>query len=421
MIQSMYNGVSGLRAHKTQMDVIGNNIANINTIGFKASRVSFREMLSQTISGATAPKAGGAGGTNPIQIGLGTSVGSIDVSQIQGSLLPTGKPTDVAIEGNGFLVLGDGQGKYYTRDGSFQLDAEGNLVSSGSGYKVLGWMADPFTGRIDNSLPVNPSSSLRLPVGQLAIARQTSNAAFGGNLSSATPEGGTCSIRSQMYDSLGASHSVTITFTKTANDGEWSWEASSPDADPLASVGSGTILFDANGKNTIPTGQMSLTLASSNGATNPIVVDLSFASITQYEGSYDGTNGDVKSTYGDGLSMGTLDSFTIGKDGVIYGKFTNGMDQRLGQIALAQFSNPAGLSKIGTNLLAESGNSGLPQIGQPASSSFGKITSGFLESSNVDLPTEFANMIIAQRGFQANSRIITTSDEILQELVQLKR
>lgn len=235
------------------------------------------------------------------------------------------------------------------------------------------------------------------------------------------PVGGTYSVRSEIQDSLGASHSVTITFTKTANDGEWSWEATSPDADPLASVGSGTIQFDSNGKNTIPTGQISLALAASNGAVNPIEVDLSFASITQYDGSYEGTYGDVKSTYGDGLTMGTLDSFTIGKDGVISGQFTNGMQQRLGQIALAQFSNPSGLSKIGTNMLAESGNSGLPQIGQPASSSFGKITSGFLESSNVDLPTEFANMIIAQRGFQANSRIITTSDEILQELVQLKR
>ncbi|HOK53414.1 MAG TPA: flagellar hook-basal body complex protein, partial [Armatimonadota bacterium] len=139
-------GVSGLRAHKTQMDVISNNIANINTIGFKSSRVSFREMLSQTIRGATAPTPNGMGGTNPMQIGLGSGIGSIDVSLTQGSLLPTGKSTDVAIEGSGFLVLGDGQGKYYTRDGSFQLDADGNLVSATTGMKVLGWMANPTTG-----------------------------------------------------------------------------------------------------------------------------------------------------------------------------------------------------------------------------------------------------------------------------------
>ena len=416
MIQAMYSGVSGLRAHKTEMDVISNNIANINTIGFKASRVSFREMLSQTIAGATAPTPGGIGGTNPLQIGLGASVGSIDVSQTQGSLLPTGKPTDVAIEGNGFLVLGDGQGKYYTRDGSFQLDAEGNLVSAGSGLKVLGWMADPSTGVIDDTAPVSASSAIRLPVGQLAIARQTTGMTYGGNLDATTAVGGTWSPSATVYDSLGVAHTLTVTLTKTANPGEWSWEASCPDADPGVPVGSGTITFDANGHSTVSSGDISLTLASANGATNPIAATLSFGSITQYAG--DSTLG---ATYQDGLPLGMLDSFTIGKDGVISGAFTNGMTQRLGRLALAQFTNPSGMSRAGNNLLVETGNSGVPQIGRPSTGSMGNLTAGFLESSNVDLPTEFANMIVAQRGFQANSRIITTSDEILQELVQLKR
>ncbi|MHB0912662.1 MAG: flagellar hook protein FlgE [Armatimonadota bacterium] len=516
MIQAMYNGVSGLRAHKTQMDVISNNIANINTIGFKSSRVNFREMFNQTIKGATAPKAGGVGGVNPAQIGLGTSIGSIDISQIQGSLQPTGKSTDVAIEGNGYLILGDGVGKYYTRDGSFMLDGDGNLVSAGSGMKVLGWMADQSTGVIDSTQPVSAASSLRLPVGQLAIARQTTSVTYGGNINASAEAGDSYSVSAQAYDSLGVAHPLSVTFTKlqvpmitqgyanttttvgsgvvsitvgtdtpvavnmaagddlqdlcdainasgadvtasiandgpvgseyslvlestngkqvtvastlaggavtptfsfdSTQDGRWDWEASSADAASGSTVGSGVLAFDPMGKSTVAEGDVSLTLARSNGATNPIAAKLSFSPITQLKG--DTT---VSTLTQNGLPLGMLDSFTIGKDGTISGSFTNGMNQALGQIALAQFSNPSGLSKAGNNVLVETSNSGLPQIGQPSVGSLGKITAGFLESSNVDLPTEFTNMIVAQRGFQANSRIITTSDDILQELVQLKR
>lgn len=416
MIQAMYTGVSGLRAHKMQMDVISNNIANINTVGFKASRVNFKEMLSQTLRGATAPKPGGVGGTNPVQIGLGTGIGSVDISQSQGSLFATGKSTDIAIEGNGFLVLGDGQGKYFTRDGSFQIDSEGTLVSASTGLKVLGWTADPVTGEIDTTAPITAASVLRLPVGQLALARQTSQITYGGNLDSMTAAGGDYSATVQIYDSLGASHSLTLTFTKTANDGEWAWVASSPDAAAGSTVGSGTLVFDAFGNATTPTGSISLDLEGFNGANSPIEMTLDFRSITQLAG--DTT---LSPASQNGLPLGALDSFTIGKDGVVSGCFTNGMTQALGRLALAQFANPSGLTKVGNNLMMENSNSGLPRIGQPGEGSLGNVTAGFLESSNVDLPTEFANMIVAQRGFQANSRIITTSDEILQELVQLKR
>ncbi|MDH7481910.1 MAG: flagellar hook protein FlgE [Armatimonadota bacterium] len=416
MIQAMYNGVSGLRAHKTQMDVISNNVANINTVGFKASRVNFREMLSQTLRGATAPKSGGLGGTDPVQIGLGTSIGSIDTLYSQGSLIATGKATDVAIEGSGFFVLTDGQSKYYTRDGSFQLDSEGYLVSSGSGMKVLGWAADPNTGEINTTSPVTFESAIRLPVGQLVISRQTTSITYGGNLDAGSEAGQSFTISVEIYDSLGAPHTLTVLFTKTANDGEWTWEAGSPDAEPGSSVGSGTIVFDSSGNCTTATGEISLALAFPNGASSPISATLDFRGITQLAGETT-----ICPTSQNGLPLGGLDSFTIGKDGVISGFFTNGMCSPLGQIALAQFSNPSGLSRVGGNLLVETSNSGLPQIGQASVGSLGNITAGFLESSNVDLPTEFANMIVAQRGFQANSRIITTADEILQELVQLKR
>lgn len=413
MIQAMYNGVSGLQAHKTQMDVISNNIANINTVGFKSSRMNFREMLSQTLRGAAEAKSDGVGGTNPMQIGLGVGIGSIDVSQIQGSLIATGKSTDLAIEGNGYLVLGDGQGRYYTRDGVLQLDSSGNLVSASSGLKVLGWMADPLTGILDTTQPVTAASGLKLPVGQLSVARQTSNVTFGGSIDSTkTSE----MVAVNIYDSLGVAHAVTINLTKSAVDGEWDWLATCPDADPATIVGQGTIVFDAFGKSLTPTGNLSLTLLNDNGAVNPIQVTIDLTNVTQLAG------GDsLMASFQDGVSLGTLDSFSIQKDGVISGVFTNGMSQNLGQLALALFSNPGGLSKANDNVFIETSNSGLPQIRQPGAGSLGNITSGFLESSNVDLPTEFASMIVAERGFQANSRVITTSDEILQELVQLKR
>lgn len=512
MIQAMYNGVSGLRSHKTMMDVISNNIANINTVGFKTSRVGFKEMFNQTIKGATSAKSGGAGGTNPTQIGLGVSVGSIDTSQNQGSLQPTGKITDLAIEGNGFFIVGNGQGRFYTRDGQFSIDSSGYLVTSGSGLKVLGWMADVITGAIDSTAPISNTSFISLPVGQLA--RQTTEVTYGGNLDSSTRAGDTQSASAMIYDTLGTQHTLGVTFTKVQRPmvsqgyadtttvvgsgtlsvtvgadtpdaatytvvipagatladlrnsldtvtgvnavitdhgaaagadrytvdltsttgrqvsvsgsltggtapvfsmsdtgaGEWTWRAT----EGGVSVGSGTITFDGQGKCPRAVGTVSIPL--SNGANTPLEAELIFGSITQLSGTTT-----ISATSQNGLPMGMLDSFTIGQDGIISGVFTNGTSQPLAQIALTAFSNAGGLTKIGSNLLVESSNSGLPQISQPAVGSMGKINAGFLESSNVDLPTEFANMIVAQRGFQSNSRIITTADEILQELVQLKR
>lgn len=516
MIQAMYNGVSGLKAHKTELDVIGNNIANINTIGFKGSRVSFRETLSQTIKGATAPVAGGAGGTNPMQIGLGVGIGSIDVNQGQGSLLPTGAASDAAIEGNGFFVLGDGQGKYFSRDGSFKLDGDGNLVSSSTGLKVMGWQANTVTGEMNDTTPLTNASSIRIPINKLAVCRQTTNITFGGNLNAEKDPGYQFSPGAKIYDSLGVSHPLNITFTKTdprttqdyadanvstigtgqisldngtgsptsitldgtnntlqgvcdainslngnytaevvhdtttgnyrlmvadktgktvtvdttgltagggvvptfgkASESLWMWNSASVDADPTAPVGGGRVVFDSKGNTSFGTGNITLTLANPNGAKNPIDVKLSFMPITQLGG-----DSDARNTGDDGLPLGMLNDYTIGKDGIITGAFGNGMTQTLGRIALAGFSNPAGLARVGSNLLMETSNAGVAEIGHPATGSMGNLTSGYLESSNVDLPTEFANMIVAQRGFQANSKIISTSDEILQDIVQLKR
>lgn len=507
MIQSMYNAVSGLRGTKTALDVISNNVANIGTTGFKSSTVSFSEMFNQTIQGATAPSSV-VGGTNPAQIGLGVSVSSITTTDTQGSLQATGKSTDVAIEGDGYLIVSNGTAHSYTRDGSLVLDGEGTLVSSASGLAIQGWGADPSTGIIDTTQTI---SNMSLPVGSLSVARATTQAAIGGNLNASTDSGLACNAVIQAYDSLGSAHALNVAFTKISGDSSqvyadtnittlgtgtlsitvgtntpvditldasnntlqglcdainasgvdataaivngdtgyylevtsengavmvdtsglaggtvpvfsdlansrWNWTVSSDDVDPTLGTLSGVMTFDTAGKPVETYGDVELHLYSPNGAQNPMDIRFSFAEMTQLSGE-----NTVSPVSQNGLPLGVLESFTIGSNGVVTGAFTNGMSQALGQIALAKFSNPAGLCKIGSNRLIETPNSGLPQVGVPSVGNMGSLAAGFLESSNVDLSSEFANMIVAQRAFQANSRIITTSDEVLQELVQLKR
>ena len=430
MIQAMYSGVSGLRAFKTQLDVIGNNIANLNTIGFKASRVSFQDTMSQTMNAGSGPSAGG-GGINPSQVGLGVTVGSIDMDTAQGSLQSTGRAADVAIEGGGYLMLGDGAKLAYTRNGAFSLDADFNLVSASSGMKVLGWSPDSLTGAVDSSQVPTSASGIKIPIGNLCNARQTTVANFGKNLNLDAPVGTTVSPNTFVYDSLGSKHTINVTFTKTANASEWSYSVYAPDVDsgdpnatpPVlpAPVKTGTISFNSKGYSDLNLVDVSLAFANPNGSRSPLNFQLAFGSITQFASGGPTGDSDIAASYQDGLGVGTLQGFDIEKDGTVMGTFDNGSKQILGQLALATFSNPAGLIKGGSNMLIEGPNSGIPQVAPPGSGSRGGLAAGFLETSNVDLSNEFANMIIAQRGFQANARTITASDEVVQELVQLKR
>lgn len=421
MIQSMFSGASGLRAHQTQMDVIGNNIANVNTVGFKSSRAEFKSALSRTVRGSTAPGGGGTGGTDSVQIGLGVSVGSIGTVQTQGTLQYTGKPLDVAIEGGGFLVVSDGSQKLFTRDGSLTVDSNGTLVSNGNiGYRVQGWSADPTTGQID---PTGTLNEIRLPLGQWALARQTTEVTYAGNLDAATPKDGTISTSYDIFDSLGKAHTLKITFTKT--DAGWDWATSCLDgkftdgATPPVDTGKGSITFDANGKVNVGGIVNPVLTLNSPGTANPaMTIKLDLSAVTGLAGN--GTSS-VSPTSQNGLPLGTLNSYTLDPSGIISGTFSNGMTQAIAQVALADFTNATGLSRIGGNMFVQSANSGLPQVGTANSGGRGKMTSGFLEMSNVDLSIEFTNMIIAQRGFQANSKIITVSDELLQDLISLKR
>lgn len=404
MGSSMNTAVSGLRAHQLMLDVTANNISNVNTPGFKGGRATFSDVLSQTIAGATAP-TGSLGGTDPQQVGLGVRTGAITNLFTQGGILTTNKPTDLAIQGDGFYVLSDGSANYYARAGAFEVDAAGNLVDSVTGYRVQGNNGDIV---ISSTTTTPPSAS--------------TTATFTGNLDSTVATGTTYTGTMSINDSLGGLHILSVTFTKTANPGEFTYTTTTADASmSIAGGGSGTLQFSGAGAITAgATG--AITLNFTNGATSGQAVAYDFASAANAAPVTGYASPSTLALAGqNGYASGTLQSFSIGTDGTINGTFSNGRIQSLGQIRLATFPNPAGLSKMGNNLFRESANSGVANIGNPGTGGRGTLAPGALEGSNVDLAEEFTRLIVAQRGFQANARVITTSDEVLQEAVNLKR
>lgn len=655
MMRSMFSGVSGLQAQQTAMDVIGNNIANVNTAGYKAAQINFQDILNQTIQGASAPQ-GTLGGTNPMQVGLGTKVSSITTVFTPGSFQSTGVNTDLAINDDGFFVVSNGSNQYFTRAGAFIFDAQGNLVDSGSGYQVQGWMRDPNTGVINTNAP---TTSINIPKGVTMPANVSTKQTYTGNLSAADLEGGSTQTSGKIYDSLGNSHDVyttyykmdnasdtwlvnvnvpdlgvtnnyelsfnsngkfsnlvsitpktpgTVTSSLTPNAGmqmdtaaasvhnqtytvdaldgtahtinikytqtsatTWTWAATDTTAGGAA-AGNGTVtwngstytglgpitvdgaqvsiatpvgaaapgaasfsaaaaatdgplsaqtisnfqmdttnvqsqeytVFDAAGKMHV----LQMTITPANPGTtvgtpaspitwNYTVTDKSDASINIPGGtiSYDGTNysgfpsslsvngttlgftvtpggvqapasgqfqasatqpfttlttasslalnppganamsvaldlsgltqyqtaDNAKVPTTDGYAAGTLTGTTFDSSGTIVGTFDNGLTLNLGQVALASFNNPSGLTKVGNTMFSVSNNSGGANIGIAGSGGRGTISASELEQSNVDLAQEFSNMIVTERAFQANSKIITTSDEMLQTLTDLKR
>ncbi len=414
-MRSMFAGVSGLKNHQTRMDVVGNNISNVNTVGFKGSRVTFAEMMNQTLQGAQAPQDN-RGGINPQQIGLGVDLASIDTDQTQGSLESTGISTDLAIDGDGFFRVNDGQQDFYTRAGNFTVDNNGNLVSSSNGYKVQGWMADG-DGEINTNDPV---SDLEIPIGDSISGQATSSARFTGNLDSRAEEGTERTTTVEVYDSLGARHTVELELVKQETNETSPWEVNlvSINGDDAGEFGADLdaeeLVFDSDG--IFESGEFSLTFNPGNGAAEGQNIELDFSRMSQSAGEFS-----IDGSAEDGYEYGFLDSFGIDNRGVITGNYTNGINQQIGQVGLANFSNPSGLVKEGETIFRESQNSGEAQFGEATVGGRGEIAPGTLEMSNVDLAEQFTNMIVTQRGFQANSRSITTSDEMLQELTNLKR
>jgi flagellar hook protein FlgE len=418
MLRSMFSAISGLRGHQIMMDVIGNNIANVNTVGFKSGRVNFQDIMSQTLHGANAPQ-GNLGSINPAQIGLGITVAGIGVLQTQGNLQATGKTTDMAIQGDGFFMESDGTSTYYTRDGAFDIALDGSLANPASGMKVQGWQADS-QGKIDITQPV---TNITIPIGQRTTAMATSKMTISGNLDAGAADGTTVPTTTTVFDSLGVAHQVKIICTKTGAN-SWTWTATPDPADTgiaiaqvaaapgVPPVNNGTLTFTTSGIENASTGGLSFTFPDGATATAPSV---SFTQMTQFSGTGQPTG------QTDGFTSGTLVTFSVGNSGEISGVYTNGSTQVLGQIALANFLNSAGLMRSGQNNFGPTAASGGANIGIAGTGGRGTVTTGALEMSNVDLATQFTSMITAERGFQANSRVITTSDEMLQELVNLKR
>jgi len=650
VLRSLFSGTSGLRVHQLWLDVVGGNISNVNTTGYKDTRTSFKESIQQTLRGASAPSAN-IGGVNAQQVGLGSASGSIDSNFTQGNLETTSRRGDLAIEGNGLFILRRGSEDVYTRNGAFEIDADGNLVSLTTGLRVQGWNADNV-GVVDNSQALE---DLIIPIGGLTLSRATTSVEYLGNLdaeaigyaqtleglgsalpglraaatygvtiggtttsvdveipglgtlptaggaytqspctvdysyftggstydftvtsgaaggtsaavsitvpaggfadaaafvaawnnpanwsagvgpanvravvedlaagtvryydvtgsgpgassqftvtsaaaipvpadvtalglqsgvpvsygASATPDseynalvfadslnsagltigattdgtggiqivsstpgvagnftladqtgsaiadyfgsssvdGGVDVARSSVvvYDSLGVPHTIDLEFSRIGSTRQWEWTATDEDG---AGVGSGSLNFSSDGQPLTPTGVVQLTLTNPQ-ATSPQIVTLHFDNVQQFAGE---STAQVANQ--DGVAPGTLQTFSVSQDGVIVGEFSNGLSQAVGQVALATFQNNGGLVRLGSTLFRETVNSGAAQVGTAGSAQRGTIQGGTLEASNVDLADQFTKLIIAERGFQANSRIMTTSDEILQELVNLKR
>jgi len=556
MMRSMFSGVSGMRNFQYELDVIGNNISNVNTVGFKGSRVTFQTALLQTLKAARAPQ-NNVGGTNPIQIGLGSQLATMDKVMTQGSFQNTGRKLDLAIQGDGFFVLSDGQGYYYTRAGALDVDMKGTLIHSSTGMKVQGWIAiqDPTTGQryIDTNQPIGDiviSAGMTMPANATTSARMEGNLnstsgimpfamtvtdnngqqrtvrfvfsktntdfarqngpftenqsytwraydennnllgtsyivvnQFGRVVDSGLSEvvvapGASISIPSsgelrfyesdspsnfvtakfespryvtavEVYDTLGNPYSLYIEFIRLGQfqgiRNAWIWRVYTASGEPIRYIDAngqtsynntpyvgGVVDFNESGRlstlygitwdEATQTFQVSdselrtIQFDASHMGDGTVTINLDLTSLTQFAGA-----NSAAFTYQNGNALGTLQSFAINEAGQIIGTFSNGLTDLLGQVALAVFNNPAGLTEIGNSLYVPSANSGLAQIGAAGTGGRGTLIPGALEMSNVDLAEEFTKMIIAQRGFQANARVITTADTILGELVALRR
>jgi len=422
MAGSLWSGISGLNASNEQMDIIGNNIANVNTVGFKAGSTVFGDILSQSITG----------GSGTMQIGRGVRVTAIPTLFGQGSFASTQSATDLAIDGEGFFIVKNSDGAtYYTRAGMFNM-GEGGYLRDMNGYKVQGYL-------YENGINTNAIGDISLSDIQ-SDPSATTEFSIGANLNSEAAEGDIFISAQTVYDSLGGAHTLKMEFTKTANAREWECHAyleqdgvyTESDTVPAA-----TITFEIDGSlDTTAVGDIDLDFSTfqsalpsgaeiGTGGTNsikwvvegdPATTSLTPETLTGYASP--SVN---RSLVSDGWSSGELQSLSIGSDGVIDGSFTNGQSMAIGQIALAKFSNTLGLKKMGNSLFAVTVSSGDALINKPGTGGVGEISPNSLEMSNVDLATEFINMITAQKAYQASAKVVTTTDQMMSELMNIRR
>ncbi|WP_026835633.1 flagellar hook protein FlgE [Eubacterium xylanophilum] len=481
MMRSLWSGVSGLKVHQTKMDVIGNNISNVNTVGFRSSSVNFTDVFYQTTQSASGPNADtGAAGKNAVQIGLGSNVAAVSVNMSgTGATSRTDRGMDLMINGDAFFIVKSGTETYFTKSGCFDVDASGTLYCTTNGASVLGWGVDER-----NNIRKDTVDTIKLmsPENKNIDPQSTSAVTLSGNIDSKDPlvqydvNGAGYPIAMGFYDSLGNYYTAKLTTMKSneTTDTEYSLGVSDIldnngvsilKQETLDEAGNktyvsteqyvnfagndlsytvdpdGTVTFDksdalltfngATGAFVSVTGEsegkLNLKLNDGAATNNPFPVggiDIDFSALTMFASSgnsaVNSERGDVDG-YNAGNSAGSINGFTINPDGKIYAVYDNGDDKLLGQIAVASFANPSGLEAVGNSLFAATLNSGeFDGIGKDISE-LGSFSIGALEMSDVDLATEFTNMITTQRGFQANSRTITTSDSMLEELINLKR
>ncbi len=477
MMRSLFSGVSGLKVHQTKMDVIGNNISNVNTIGFKSSSVTFADVFYQTTQSASGPNAAtGTTGRNAMQIGLGANVASITSAiTTAGASQRTDNPFDVMIEGDSFFIVNSGGTNYFTKAGSFNIDAQGTLCTS-SGASVMGWQVDKNDETKTVAAAVSPLTIMS-PDNLYAEPEATTNIYVAGNIDSKdtqlTSDTGK-RVNLTFFDKMGHSYTADMV-VKQASDATNNYNVGITDikdedgqsifVEKIVDPDTGDVTYGPTAYTAFTLGDAEITpevgedgtvtvdttdspVLTFNGSTGAFVsvgedegkslkfsitgepnpfdtIDIDFTSITMYSTSgssaLEATKGSLAGI-GAGKQVGNMTGVNIDASGKIYGKYDNGDSRLLGQIAVASFSNPAGLEAVGGSMFAATQNSGdFDGIGQDPTQGGGSLTTGVLEMSNVDLSQQFTDMITTQRGFQANSRIITTSDTLLEELINLKR
>ena len=451
MMRSLYSGVAGLKTHQTRMDVIGNNIANVNTTAYKSQSMTFSDLMYQTTQAASgANPTTGVGGTNARQIGLGAKTSAIKTAiTTQGASQTTNDPFDIMITGDSFFIVNNGQNNYFTRDGSFYVDGAGNLAMTSTGYNVMGWQVDPNDASVIkqdtvSALRVMTTENMTYPPEATKSARISG--IIDKNDTNVNATAGKI-MNLEFYDNQGYKYTAKLSVHSTKTDGQFTVQLD----DILDSKGK-TVLADKtkaslqqnntnvtapvlefntnNGsfKNVGTAGgtESTLTLHFDTGtfpSFTDITIDFSKCSNLNNNGSstVSPIRGDAKGN-GAGRKVGEMSGIEIQKDGMIYANYDNGCSRLLGQIAVATFANASGLAKEGDNLYSATQNSGdFDGIGTDITTGGGYMNTGVLEMSNVDLSSEFTEMITTQRGFEANSRIITVSDTLLEELTNLKR
>lgn len=415
MFTSFSTALSALSAHTTAIDVVGNNLANLNTNGFKVNVVSFYDLVTQSLGAGLGETQVGFGVGRPVTIRQFT----------QGAIKTSSGPLDAAIQGDGFLIVRqpNSGGLVYTRGGNLQVDKDGNLLTA-TGLKLQGWTTQ--NGVLNTNAPVG---DIVVPVGTLKPPVATTAFSLNLNLNAAATAGpppDTFSTAIEVFDSLGDSHVLTVTFTRSATANEWDYSISFPDDDvtsPITPV-TGTLVFDSNGRLQSPAAgdpQPEITISGLvNGASDLTITwnlyDGQSPRLTQYA-----QPSAVSANAQNGSPSAQLTRVGIGTGGVVLAQYSNGEQVVAGQLAMAAIRNPESMIAIGENTYALSARSALPAIGLPGTGGRGTIIGGAVENSTVDIAREFTNLIVYQRGYQANARVVTTVDEISQETINLKR